>query len=128
MRFSNPANGYVENVRAPFLGALFGGPFYFVLKGVWRHVVLYFSVLSFLTTGWLGIVGFTAVAAGPALIGYLNSSASIPPSIVAATAILVVAAVAPFLIYPFLAAGIVRRHFLRLGWVEIDRDGDQIAP
>ncbi len=128
MRFQNPTNGYVEVVRIPFIWALCFGPFYFVLKGVWRHVVLYFVLLSILTTVWLGIVGFSALAAGSAFASDLNGPVGFPTRVVIATAALTITAVAPFLVYPFLAQGIVRRHFLRLGWFEVGRDGDQITP
>ncbi|NIJ07216.1 asparagine N-glycosylation enzyme membrane subunit Stt3 [Sphingomonas vulcanisoli] len=121
MRFQHPVNGYVENCSAPFLWALCFGPLYFVLKGIWRHAVLYFVVVSTLLSAW-GVLAFTASFASVALLSAMKIQD--PDKIAMFTAItgfaLVAALVLPFLIYPFIASGIVRRHFLRQGWSEVE--------
>ncbi len=48
MQFRNPTNGYVEEVRHPFLWCLLFGTIYFAVKGVWTHAAasLCLAVLS----------------------------------------------------------------------------------
>ncbi|WP_176593505.1 hypothetical protein [Sphingobium sp. EM0848] len=107
MRFQNQMNGYVEVCSAPFLWALLFGPLYFVIKGVWRHVILYFIINSVLiyTAFWSGWAG--------------NDPGRTP----IVTAVAIAGAILPFLIYPFIARDIIRYHFLRQGWVELNKDG-----
>jgi hypothetical protein len=54
MRFQNPANGYVEEVRNPRVFTALFGFFYFAVKGVWTHAIASL-VLAFFTFGvsWL---------------------------------------------------------------------------
>jgi hypothetical protein len=120
MRFQHPGNGYVETCSAPFLWALLFGPFYFVLKGVWRHVVLYFAVNSLVLTAW-SILGTSAILASPYMLqaSGISNPNDIANALAIAGVVLALSLVLPFLIYPFLAAGIVRRHFLRQGWTEV---------
>ena len=120
MRFQNPANGYVDNCSVPFLWALIFGPLYFVLKGIWRHVVLYFVVNMVLI--WLSL----ALASGSGLIAtFVLSQFATQPAVAQNTAliaisVMVMALIAPFLIYPFIAGGIVRRHYMRMGWNQVE--------
>lgn len=120
MRFENPANGYVETCTVPFLWALIFGPFYFVLKGVWRHVVLYFVVNSVIFIAWCTI-WIVASSASLMMLGFAaqQDPNAIRNAIAIATLIVPVTIIAPFLLYPFIAGGIVRRHFLRQGWIEL---------
>lgn len=50
MKFTNPANGYVETSSHPWLWAILFGPFYFAFKGAWAFVFISF-VLALLTLG-----------------------------------------------------------------------------
>lgn len=121
MRFENPANGYVETLSAPFLWALIFGPLYFLIKGVWRHVILYFIVNGVLLSVAGGLAVASAIAAATATQAFDATHGLADPARTGITAAAAVAAlVLPFLIYPFFAAGIVRRHYLRMGWIEID--------
>lgn len=119
MRFENPANGYVETCTAPFLWALIFGPLYFVLKGVWRHVVLYFVVNSILLSV-AGVLAFGSFYAANFAAQSYNTTGSDAGNTAIAVGVAIAALVLPFLLYPFIATGIIRRHYLRAGWVEID--------
>lgn len=120
MRFQNPVNDYVESASAPFLWAFLFGPFYFVLKGIWRHAVLYFAVNTILF--FLAAILFSgSVLMITAMMEIGRSFGATPDE--ASSIILIVIATSlfgPFLFYPFFASGIIRRHFLRQGWTEID--------
>lgn len=76
MKFRNPANGYVEEVRWAGFWTFMFGFLYFAVRGVWTHAVTSL-VLAGLTFGF------------------------------------------SWVIYPFLAGGILRRHYMRMGWEEI---------
>ena len=120
MRFEHPTNGYVETCSMPFLWALIFGPLYFLLKGIWRHVVLYFVVNSILIAAWW-MLAIAAISATSFLAVYASgrNPETLTNLALIATTIVPVGLVAPFLIYPFLATGIVRRHILRQGWSEV---------
>jgi hypothetical protein len=120
MQFENPANGYVETCRVPFLWALIFGPLYFVLKGVWRHVILYFIVNGALISGswFFAFFGAMASTGSVYLLGEPDGHLLRPVPI--ASFIVPAALILPFLFYPFIAGGIVRRHYLRMGWTEIE--------
>lgn len=79
MQFKNPSNGYIEEVSYTWLWVLLFGCFYFMVKGVWTHVLASF------------------------LCAILTSGVS-------------------WLIYPFFAPSIIRKHYLRKGWVEINKN------
>ncbi|MBF0418219.1 MAG: hypothetical protein HQL86_08225 [Magnetococcales bacterium] len=77
MKFTNKENGYTEEVSSlVWLWVFLFGMFYFVVKGVWRHVFISL-VLTMVTFGLA------------------------------------------WLVYPFFAKGIMRKHYLRMGWVEV---------
>lgn len=121
MRFRNTINGYEETASMPFLWCLLGGPIYFIYRGVWRHVLLYliFNGLLITIAGILtGGLGFLAYSAMEAAAGSDPGNALVRMN--STIAIVAVCIIIPFLIYPFLATGIIRRHYLRLGWEEID--------
>lgn len=40
LRLKNPANGYVEEARLPFLWSLLFGVFYYAAKGLWLAAIL----------------------------------------------------------------------------------------
>lgn len=40
LRLKNPANGYVEEARLPFLWSLLFGVFYYAAKGLWLPAIL----------------------------------------------------------------------------------------
>ena len=48
MKFKNPANNYIEERSVPWLWAFFFGGFYFLLSGLWVHVVFYMVLSSIL--------------------------------------------------------------------------------
>ena len=54
MRYENPVNGYEETASVPFLWCLLFGVFYFMVKGIWKHVFISF-LLACCTLGlsWL---------------------------------------------------------------------------
>jgi hypothetical protein len=53
-RFRNPANGYVEEIGAPWIWCLLFGCIYFAARGIWTHAVAAF-LLALFTWGlsWL---------------------------------------------------------------------------
>lgn len=53
--YCNPMNGRRERVGNPFWGVLFGGSFYFAIKGVWTHAVVSF-ILAVITFGFSWLV------------------------------------------------------------------------
>lgn len=55
--FANPHNGYVEKSfsSASWLWVLLIGPLYWVARGVWRHAVLHFVLIS-MTFGLVNLV------------------------------------------------------------------------
>jgi hypothetical protein len=82
LKFTNPANGYVEQVKAPVLWALLFGPLYFFSKGAWQAGIVLFAV------AWIAI----------ALTGY--------------------GAIVVWLGAALMAADIVKKGYLRRGWLE----------
>lgn len=40
LRFQNPQNNHIEEVKHPGWGALLLGPIYFLLKGIWIHALI----------------------------------------------------------------------------------------
>lgn len=125
MRFQHPVNGYVEHCSVPFLWALIFGPLYFVLKGIWRHVVLYFTVnFVLISFSWAFALGVGAATEGAVTTFSDMDGRSWHAPI--ALIVIIAALILPFLFYPFIASGIVRRHFLRQGWHEVDKDHERI--
>lgn len=55
LTFQHPTNGYQKHLVAPWGGALFLGPIYFALHGLWVHVVLG-AALAYWTIGLSWIV------------------------------------------------------------------------
>lgn len=41
MTFKHPNSDYTETVLAPFFFCLLFGPLYFIVKGCWRHAIIY---------------------------------------------------------------------------------------
>jgi ribosomal protein L37E len=79
LRFQNPTNGHIEEIRNPGLWSFLFGFFYFAVHGIWTHAV-------------------AGLLLGVPTIGL------------------------SWLIYPFYAEGIVRRHYLKLGWTDVTSD------
>jgi hypothetical protein len=54
MKFQNPANNYVETVSGAWWWSFLFGPLFFLVKGMWIHVILWI-VLVVITCGfsWL---------------------------------------------------------------------------
>lgn len=119
MRFRNTHNGYEEGASVPFLWTLLFGALYFIYKGIWRHAIFFIQWNAILMTLALFIAGGAAIATQMALRAGATGVADRPESAGATVAITLVAFVLPFLIYPFFAGGIVRRHYLRNGWEQL---------
>ena len=76
-RFKNPSNGYIENVSNwSILWCFLFGIFYFMVKGIWKHVLISL-VLAIVTFG------------------------------------------ISWLVYPFLAKGIIEKDYQRRGWKKL---------
>ena len=52
MKFKNPMNGYIVEVKYSFLWTLLFGPLYFAKHGAWKHFVISFLIM------WFGIPWF----------------------------------------------------------------------
>lgn len=48
MQFKNKSNGYIETKSHPLLWTFLFGGFYFILSGVWTHIILWFVISIFL--------------------------------------------------------------------------------
>ena len=99
--FKNPQNGYVEKVTTPFswVGFLVLGPIYFAIKGLWGHAVVSFFVLG---PVWTFSVGFA------------GESWWIPVGIV-------------YAIYSIGVYPAVDLKYKRMGWMKVDRDGNELG-
>lgn len=94
MRFKNNDNGYIEKANNTFVWTFLFGPFYFLYKGAWQHCCLWF-LLGFVITVFVYVVSDgTYTGVGPGI--FLN------------------------LTFCFFAQSIIRKHYLRKGWTELE--------
>ena len=90
MEFKNKQNDYIESVSSPGLWTLFFGPLYFLVKGLWKHFFIYIGIII-ASIFFLEALEYTGR----------------PPVLLLQ------------IIYAFFANGIVRKHYLRKGWVQV---------
>ena len=92
--FKNPENGYMESIPAlSGLWVLLFGPFFFAYKGVWTHAAIMLCL-------YLSFFPGVALLAFLPFLGFFVF-------------------IINFIVYPLKVKGILRRNYLRRGWVAV---------
>ena len=87
VQFRNPENNDLKTIFFPRVWALLFGPFYFLIHGIWRHVIIYVALTTFFA--------YATEMDSEALFFYWFLIHTI---------------------YALCAYGIVKRHYRRKGW------------
>src|SRR3990172_7110996 len=100
-RFKNPVSGQIKDISLSGLWVLIFGPVYFVFNGIWLHAIIVF--IANMLVGFSNIILIYSLGS----IGYFFG-----------TIIFLIFG----LIYPLCASGIMRNHYLKNRWVEINKE------
>ena len=115
MIYKNPVNDHTEKVCGSFscLWVFLFGPIYWAFKGVWRHAVLHFLLVSI-------AIPYSVILALFLLHFFLALGFGLAPRIL--VVIILFSPIMTHLIYPLFTYRILEKHYNRIGWVRVEEE------